>query len=465
LEKGYGYFTLEASDFSYGFGALLGTDLGKITHSSCMAFSLSPYPQDSNYYTWNVLIGIAMALIVIFILLALGFLMRSNLNVSPRIVLGLAGYVLIPMADNLSDLAYLMSGNFITVFYFALLFSFYLLQMTGFFRILLKRKAWCKFHILSMPQWLFFDEYNNLFKFLATALATVPFLVVNIYVLPLLFAGMFLWAIKAFTLRCYSDTWFKLWTGRDDVNQHITSAVDTEMLNDSLVIHLLLESIPSFFISTYNNAGVYGQFYRWGVFAQMSFFVSFANICAGLYRIAFYRLYLGIKLDVIPIDFSLFGLNIFSVSAEELEAIASEGKTGLIIVDKEWGSSTRSLSFRPSTNDSTPTSSPLSTLNRIGRGELMEFEMRVTDLSGQIQRSSAKRGSGNSGGVSSKSSVRDAEELALLLERQGSLEHEVHNLKRGVSDAMNLIEENKTKADEEMLLIKGQLAKLGVVVL
>jgi len=410
---------------------------------------------------------IVLCLITIGLILTLVYFMRINYKVSPRIVLGLAGYVLIPLADNLSDLAYLVSSKFAYDQLFLVLLIFYFVQMTGFTRALLKRKAWCKFRILPMPKWLFFDEYNNLLKFLVTGMAVVPCIVINFYCLPLLLVGMFLWSIKAFTLRCFSDYWFAIWTGRDDVNASITSVVDTEMLNDSLFWHLCLESIPSLAFSIINNIGVYGHFEYWNVFAQISLIMTILNICAGSYRFAYYRLYLDIKLDVIPIDFSLFGLNVFSISTEELEAIASEGRTGLVVIDREWGSSTRALSTSSSPSDlrsfspttaaaasittgttaaaTTSSISPLfAAAAAAGRGNI---EMRETIASSSSSRHASFSISRANSNKSNNAYAQNEEEMASLIERQGNLELEVTSLK------------------EEIVVMKDQQIKLGAVYL
>ena len=292
---------------------------------------------------------------------SLALFLFKNLQVNWRILIGLLTYIAIPFIDNLTDLAFILTNQFASREMFIAMCFFFLLPNVLFIQQIRKKKSYPRFYqgllfifnyfrimTFTFPPEIFFEHYDTLYKVLFTSICNAPFIFINIiitaiiavpfllyvivwsiFVVPCFTLGSYLFVSKAFAIRMIADQWFSLWSGAeaeagDDVGktkqqqqqQQQQSVVDTSTLNESLIIHFFFETFPLLVIQIINNSILN----KWTPLGIASVTFSALNAFNGIYRFAYHRIYLGTKIAEIPVDFSIGGVNVFSIS--ELEASA-----------------------------------------------------------------------------------------------------------------------------------------------
>lgn len=245
-----------------------------------------------------------------------------------RVLIGLLAYILIPFVDNLTDVAFVLSTPFYNVALFIAFIVFLCLPGLFFFKTLLEKKAVPRFYIVPMPKRLIFDKYDSLYKTIVGCILLLPFLVLNSPVLlPWLIIGSLLYQSKAFAVRGVANLWIHIWTGdywstssstdadmqkaherrQKDLEFAKIHPIDEKVLNESINSHVAFETGPLVAVQFINNS----LSNSWTPLAYFSMAFSIFNALSGLYRIVYYRFFLKIRMEDIPIDFRVCGVSMF----------------------------------------------------------------------------------------------------------------------------------------------------------
>ena len=203
---------------------------------------------------------------------------------------------------------------------FATATVFLLIHGLLFFKFLFLRGIRAKFWILPMPQNLFFESYNNIFKFLFTGMAGIPFAFVNLPVLiPTLFIGYVLYIMKSMSIIRVYKKWVYLYSGvysaHDDIDQtkKFTNSmvIDSHILNASIHEEIVFESLPMIVIEIINNIIVLQSAIPYAYFPVA---VCGLNVMSGLYHICYYRIYRRIRIVDIPIKIDVMGIVLINLN-------------------------------------------------------------------------------------------------------------------------------------------------------
>ena len=255
-----------------------------------------------------------------------------------KISIGLLAYVIIPLVDSLSDLAFIISQRFYSIGLFVPMVVCFCLPGLFFFKTLADKHASPRFYLVPMPASLIFDHYDTLYKLILGVLTLIPFLFLNSpLLLPWMIIGILLYSTKAFAVRPVSNLWLHLWTGdrwakegspaRERYDNDLVLAalhpIDERVLNESLYSHILGETFPILIIQIINNL-LSGSFTPLGLFSVA---FSVFNALSGLYRILYFKLWLRIPLVSIPVDLTIMGASMFGKDAEKkLLGAANRGR-------------------------------------------------------------------------------------------------------------------------------------------
>jgi len=175
------------------------------------------------------------------------------------VLAGLMAYVFIPIIDNLTDLAFLLSNEFYSPLVMILFALFFCSPGLFFYKTLIDKDAHPKFYICPMPKCLLWEEYNSLYKVLVGSIILIPFIVLNSpFLFTWLLVGNLLFATKAFAVRPVANLWLHIWTGRrfaaegtpeaEERDKDLAFAkenpIDAKVLNESLLSHFIGETLP-----------------------------------------------------------------------------------------------------------------------------------------------------------------------------------------------------------------------------
>jgi len=178
---------------------------------------------------------------------------------SAYVLVGLMAYVFIPIIDNLTDLAFLLSNEFFSPVVMILFAFFFCSPGLFFYKTLIDKNAHPKFYICPMPECLLWKEYNSLWKVIAGSIIVIPFIILNSpFLFPWLLVGNLLFGTKAFAVRPVANLWLHIWTGRrfaaegtpeaeereKDIAFAKENPIDAKVLNESLLSHFIGETLP-----------------------------------------------------------------------------------------------------------------------------------------------------------------------------------------------------------------------------
>ena len=219
------------------------------------------------------------------------------------------------------------AGLFVTAIIFLLIHGLL------FFKFLFLRGIRAKFWIIPMPQYLFFESYNNIYKFLFTGVAGAPFVLINLPVLiPLLFIGYVLYTMKVMSIIRVYKKWVYLYSGvyngHDDIDKTMkftnNMVIDSHILNASIHEEIIFESLPLIIIEIINNVIMV----RAVPLAYVPVVVCGLNVLSGIYHIIYYRIYRRIPIVDIPIKIDVMGvvlINLNEISDNNTKAGNGEG--------------------------------------------------------------------------------------------------------------------------------------------
>jgi hypothetical protein len=215
-------------------------------------------------------------------------------------------FVVIPVTDTATDLAYLLTTQFyLNYFFYAALLAF-LIPNFAFCWLLYKREVLFKAH-MYMPC---FDKLpmndvvnDNLANATWSVFIRIPYAILNLpFLAPKLVLGMLLNSTKVFAIGGVYNRWMQLWTASE---KHGTASfIDAEVLNESVYMEILGETFPQVIIQVWNNYAINPNILGWGTVNILSLAVTVINTFNGLWKIGYYKLYRGISLVDIPISMS-----------------------------------------------------------------------------------------------------------------------------------------------------------------
>jgi len=252
----------------------------------------------------------------------LGGARRKPVLITKYVLAGLMAYIFVPFVDNMTDLAFLLTNAFYNTSLFICFIIFYCLPSFGLFNTLINKRAVPRFYLVPVPERLLFAEYDSLYKVIVTFITLIPFVILNSpFLIPWTFLGCLLYNVKAFAFRPVSNLWTHVWTGAvfakegtalheqrlRDIEDAAYKPVDDRVLNESLMAHILFETFPITAVQFINNFAANA----WTPLGYFSIAFSLFNSCSGVYRIVYYRMYLGTPFAEIPVDFTVFGVYVF----------------------------------------------------------------------------------------------------------------------------------------------------------
>ena len=234
-----------------------------------------------------------------------------------RHAFGLCVYIAIPALDTLTDIAYLMTSNFYNYVLFALILILVIVPNFYFLVYLWKIGARLRFFIPA-PKFLILPKYDTLFKVLFTVIGSSPWLILNSWFwIPWLALGFFLNSTKTMGIGGIHNMWLQVWTGSDKFN--VDHIIDVEVLNESIYMEVLCETIPQLILQISNNVLLKQP---WTGISIFSVILSGLNALNVTYKLIYYKYYLKLDLAEIPVEIKVLGVEIIKLEAPEKSKIA-----------------------------------------------------------------------------------------------------------------------------------------------
>jgi hypothetical protein len=233
-----------------------------------------------------------------------------------KLVIGMLMITVSPAVDFISDLMYIVSTLFYSYVVCIVCCAFYMLPMLFFWRMLAKHGVQFGFYIGKPPAFAVMEKYDSIPKVLLGLTGYIPLYIINLPVLlPLFLVGHVLYCCKVFPISRVSNTWLRLYTRS---NRHASSVnIIIPLLQESIFEEMLTESVPQMIIQIVNNTLTA----TWSPVSYFSTAMSSAMILNGIWRLAYYRIYLKVPINEIPTDLSC---EIFTMESVE------EGENALI---------------------------------------------------------------------------------------------------------------------------------------
>jgi hypothetical protein len=112
-----------------------------------------------------------------------------------------------------------------------------------------------------------------------------------------LLIGFVLFQSKLIAVRQVWNLWIGVWTGSSELQKSDEEpAIDAAVINESILLEFVVESLPQAAIQSYNNTLI-GS---WTTFSYVSSALSVAMILNGIYRYLYYILWMQKTFDEIP---------------------------------------------------------------------------------------------------------------------------------------------------------------------
>ena len=276
---------------------------------------LDPVRKKDNYSCFgefsNRLYGIVMnttGFVICITLLVLIVLCSLSPTKKEEIPLSFALTVLValPCLDFLSDLSYFLIVCFRFLPYLVICFVILIVPWIQFAFKLVHVKAHPTMRLVEIPKYLFFKEYDNMFKTAFAGLVYFVFLTINGLILWFILGG-FLYATKLFTITRVSNFWYFYWFG-DNRMESDKVVIDSAEYNLLVYSEVIYESIPQFIIQVINskyldNDNIVG----FSATSYFSIIISSIVIANGLYRLIYLKCVKNLDILNIPLDLTLGG--------------------------------------------------------------------------------------------------------------------------------------------------------------
>jgi outer membrane protein assembly factor BamB len=145
----------------------------------------------------------------------------------------------------------------------------------------------------------------------------------------LLFLGLFIFQSKVICIREVYNVWFRLWTG--DVKIRSTPQVDTRLLNESIFIEMIVESLPQLIIQIINNS-LMGSLSRLAILSASFAFLLVVN---GIWSYS-YVLYVGSPVSEVNLD-KILHFHLFSFRSKPIVGKHENADTSKLMRSQSLG--------------------------------------------------------------------------------------------------------------------------------
>jgi hypothetical protein len=260
----------------------------------------------------NVIVAISI-LLVLFFVTGLYFIERKSDKVTGDMTynwkqsIAFLVFVIIPVADTVTDVTYLLGSVFYEAYFFYAGVLAMMIPNFAFCFLLYKRdRVLLKYKPLMplygcIPLSLKFEHHDNIVKAIVFTIIHTPYFLLNVpIVICKLFLGMMLYCTKIFAIAGVYNRWMMMWTGKED--DYVRTPVDKEILNESIYVEIIGETFPQVLLQTLNNLQVNPNFATWGTINLMSLSVTILNTGNGIWKIGYWKLFLGVGLVDIPVE-------------------------------------------------------------------------------------------------------------------------------------------------------------------
>ena len=97
------------------------------------------------------------------------------------------------------------------------------------------------------------------------------------------------------------NRWCWLWTGAEE--DSISMSLDTVILNESIFMEIVAETLPQVIIQITNNYYINPDIAQWGEINLASLAITIVNTLNGLWKVVYWKLMRGVNLVDIPVSF------------------------------------------------------------------------------------------------------------------------------------------------------------------
>ena len=364
----YAYGTPVCNNCLYPYTSGVGTKGSSIPLKACFRISIA-LP--------TIVPAIILPIVGTFLLslfVSLGYQsMKDGGQFDWRLPLAYLLYVAIPVMDYLTDFAYVLTTVYYDVGLFIMsVLVFSMPSLVFSYSVLWRKGVVAKFWILAMPTSLFYDQYDALYKLLYTGLMSIPYVVVNaVFLLPWILFGFFLYGTKVMAIGSVQRLWFRIWTGSEE---HATKdMLDVHMMNETICVHILYTTFAHLIIQAVNNSLVA----NWTSLDYICIMTSGLNAVDGLYKIAYYKIYLGMRIVDIPVSVSFLGWTLYDFDKEH-RPDWKPGSAGSGDSSRTDASEIRHTTGLEMHAVSINSESPLHAATNISRAELEQLRQRLT---------------------------------------------------------------------------------------
>ena len=225
--------------------------------------------------------------------------------------------------DSLTDLAYLLSESFYNWNILIIAVTCFIAPNFVFCQILYRKNIqpflYTHFWRIKIPNFLKFEEVDNIFKFVYTLVLYIVFLLPNLVLNAPTFVfsivwfcfGLLLFATKAFAVCKVANFWVRFWTWDESHDRYFEGKIVVDILNESIYTEILYETLPQIVLQVINNMLVE----QWTLISIISTIISGIDMINGVYRFIFYKVYRKINLLDIPVKLEFGGITLIDEEA------------------------------------------------------------------------------------------------------------------------------------------------------
>lgn len=147
--------------------------------------------------------------------------------------------------------------------------------------------------------------------------------------------GCYCYQIKAMAIGKIWLGWFRVWLNSNKMDSDV--AIDTDIMNQSIFVHFVLETFPQLILQSLNNQ-LTGS---WSGLAIFSTVLSIFMVANGCYRYLYYTLFLRVKFADIPLELTLLfttiklenARHVYGDKKPERKGDAEDGDIGMTWID------------------------------------------------------------------------------------------------------------------------------------
>ena len=246
------------------------------------------------------------------------FMHEKGGTVQWRQVLGLMGYLVIPVMDMYTDMIFILTNEFVSKAVLISSILAFCLPNLLILHLLYNRNALWPALPIAKPTCLDFGDVANIYiaGFSCILLSPIMFLNTCMCLFKLL-VGMFLFGTKSLCIGNVANWWFKWWTGNDD--HEMDEAIDTEILNESLYVEIVCETLPQVVLQLFNNYKLDSNVAQWSTVSKISLSLSFMNTLNGLYQFVYFKFVKRKTITDLSVNVSVLGIKLLNAPATKHE--------------------------------------------------------------------------------------------------------------------------------------------------